>query len=152
MKLAASIALLLVACAGPPSAFPPSGARSPLNVEIEMPLALEATTLARAEWAKRLGVALPAKLPRVRWFEGDPLTYKGLTHKAHSQYTVQGNEVQVTATPGGARATHPSGTDLAHEMLHWALYQSRGDGDRPHALPIWQQERDVRAALREAGL
>lgn len=142
----ALVVIALLACGGPPGTFAPSKARSPINVEVVMPRAAEAIALARTEWARRLGVQLP-DAPRVRWFEGDPLRYKGATVAVHSMYRA-GIEIQI----GGAEGKRPSATDLAHEMLHWALHESSRDGDAAHARPCWSQVGAVRMVLQEAGL
>lgn len=135
---------LLASCGGNP------GARSPLNLETEMSGECEAAEFVRAEWSERLGESLPS-LPEIRWFEGDPLTYKGLTLKVHSVYWSGADEIQLTVSSVNANG-HPSGTDIAHEMLHWALYRTTGDGDAGHEGPLWSSVKDVTADLLERGL
>jgi hypothetical protein len=153
MRAVVLAVVLLAACGGVAGPFPASRARSPANLEIEMAGAEQAVSIARAEWARRLAVKLP-EAPRVRWFAGDPLAYKGQDDRAwvHSIYWPHANEAQITATPGGKRTPPPSGTDLAHELLHWALHHATGDGDAGHSLPIWDEEGAVNAALQERGL
>lgn len=146
MRAVALSVALLVACGGTPSTFAPSRARSPINAEIAVDGAHEAASLARDEWARRLGVSLPAP-PRVRWFAGDPLRYKGSTLAVHSLYR-RGLEIQI----GGADGKRPSATDLAHELLHWALDTAGRDPDGAHAGPLWRDVGAVSAVLRAAGL
>lgn len=133
--------------------FPSSKARSPVNVEVHaLPRAVEALEFLRVEWEKALGAKLPAaKLPRVRWFKGDPLTYKGIALKVHSIFWGGGlNEIQVSISTAGANGK-PSGTDLAHEILHWALLYLTGDGDAAHVGAEWKLHSAVHMKMIAAG-
>lgn len=122
MKLLPVVALL--AACGPPS---------PENTEVEAPARAEAVlTAARAGWEIHLG-KLPG-LPEVRWFSGDCIRYPdetdpgctlGVTWSGPSWDTeIHGLESRVELV-------------AAHELLHWALDEKRGDPDSDHTDPLW---------------
>ncbi len=51
------------------------------------------------------------------------------------------------------RSPNPSGTSLAHELLHLVLARTAGDADHYHEAPEWGDPLDaINAALAEAGL
>lgn len=138
MRLAAVIALALLGCAtGSPRAPQPVGA-----VRVAAPAnSARAFEVVRQEWARRLGVSLDRPAPAVAWFRGPALSYPRFHGQlVSSAYFPIGDEVHVTSLAG-----------LVHEMLHWALFQTRRDGDFHHSLPIWSHVNEVRAVLDGAG-
>lgn len=154
------ILLLILLAAGCITAKPSGmGVWQPTNPEIAAPEgADEATYLILAEWARR---SPPAPrfgwyTPRVRWFKGYESPTTGCCHLDYGPGRLRDSVTWpreasihvVTVTP----EQRPSGSGLAHELLHWALVASGRDGDNGHKGAIWQQVKDVNALLRERGL
>lgn len=153
VRLAIILSLVLCACLH-------GGPKSPTNTELAVsPGTDRAVALIASEWTKRLGPPAPSgALPRVRWFEGYhaedgrccyiEFLRAGAPARVYSQFWPASNEVFVTAVT----SDRPSGTGLAHEMLHWALITSGRDGDAKHTLPIWTQVSEVNQLLQDRGL
>lgn len=144
MRLVGMVAVLAAGC----------GIPEPINEEVDPPPGADAATeMAVIEWAGRIGdhSVTPDRLPPVRWFEGPCLDYGGraeavCAHGSNSIAFTGGSEIHLVYRD------RPSASSLPHEVLHWALSESRGRYDGDHRLPLWGQLYEVERMLSLAGM
>jgi hypothetical protein len=129
------------------------GVPSPDNPEVVPPAGAElAEAIVVAEWSARLDFDV-GELPPVRWFSGDCLDYgedTGWCEVGRTWVPSLGGdaaEIQLARRP----TFHQ--TALAHEALHWALFERDGDPDADHSGQEWGVSVNlVEYALDDAGL
>lgn len=171
------LALVLAACGDDlepepvPLPAPPHEFEQPGNPRIDPPEgAADAAEIARLEWSLRMGVELPP-VPDVRWFDfqrddgpRSPCLHYSFTEGEDAQVTgcVVGlymwghdkrvDEIHLLRWTPGAWTESLAETGLAHEMLHFALQQARGNANGKHDDWMWSQVDEVSDTIREAGL
>lgn len=149
MRLASLLSVLALACALACGCTLEDPSPDPYNSEVAPPPGLErAAAIVRAEWSDRLGVDLPETLPEIRYYLGclqyppefmQQIWYSGCIE---GRYFSSDENVHVRVRPGG-----PATDALAHELLHWALENGRGDSNSEHDDPIWLEVQAVRDVL-----
>ncbi len=124
----------------------------PLNPKVAAPDGADhAALVVVAQWYARLphGELLDVHdMPTVRWFEPDErgyLDYGSASDNHVAMGAYWSDEIHLIVRP----TIHQSA--LSYEVLHWALDATTGDSDHDHTGPAWDQVREVRGALAEAG-
>lgn len=123
---------VLTACADVPM---------PSNEIIDPPPGAEqAVSAAITAWENILDTDL--KSPLVLWFDGPCLEYDNAYYQDHCVWGVafsQYGEIHLSTSAGPYT--------IAHEMLHWALYEMLGDGNATHDAFEWSLVADARALM-----
>jgi hypothetical protein len=141
MRGVPAVLVVLAACALPST--------EPLNAEIQGPdEAPGSASLETDAWSRALGLhrALPA-LPEIRWYVGcleyDPAYMRPAWYDGCVEGRYWKDEDRIDLKDVSGQECHSS---QAHELLHWALGEARGDTDSDHVDPLWDEVCDVKAA------
>lgn len=90
--------------------------------------------------------------PEVRWFEGACLSYDGRDPGGCLMGLFQTAALEEPQIHLAVEYPAVHRTALAHELLHWAIDESRGDSDHDHASPEWGLLGEAEERLAAAGL
>jgi hypothetical protein len=139
-QICAAIALLLAACTEPD----PEGPMPTPTVTASPARANEVTAYVWAQFHADADM-----VPRVRW-TSDPCIYSRAEHLEGE--CLGGLYSKRTHSAWVRKEETISGSSLAHELMHAALYLNTGDSDPHHTSSEWERVDTINQELFEAGL